>query len=360
MTDLTVTNSALPAHLQTLFGGAEVNDDMTAGVSGGYPIISYRGKVWAISRGGERTIIVNEEGDPRASIEVVLIKANPNVSKIYYPAGYEEGSNDKPTCYSNDGITPGLDAEERQAEKCAVCPHNQWGSRISETGAKGKACSDSRRVAVASPQDLEDVMLLRIPAASLRELADYGKGLSKRGVPYQALTTKVRFDPESAYPKMLFQPSRWLTQEEAEVAAELRDSTLVGDITTLTMSRAAGDVAAVAAQPEADPLAALGPRPDFVPPTTATAAPAPAPAATTTASTPRRGRPPKAAVTQEQVNAALGGQPAPATSTGLGATEAPAPVQAAPVAEPAPQTNTLVAAAEQSLDELLGSLGLDD
>jgi hypothetical protein len=65
-------------------------------------------------------------------------------------------------------------------------------------------------------------------------------------------------------------------------------------------------------------------------------------------------------VTQEQVNAALGGQPAPATSTGLGATEAPAPVQAAPVAEPAPQTNTLVAAAEQSLDELLGSLGLDD
>jgi hypothetical protein len=122
MTDLTVTNSALPAHLQTLFGGAEVNDDMTAGVSGGYPIISYRGKVWAISRGGERTIIVNEEGDPRASIEVVLIKANPNVSKIYYPAGYEEGSNDKPTCYSNDGITSGARGSPRPGPRARLAP----------------------------------------------------------------------------------------------------------------------------------------------------------------------------------------------------------------------------------------------
>eukprot|EP00729_Bicosta_minor_P019763 gene19763-31784_t len=57
-------------------------------------------------------------------------------SKVFYNSGFVEGSVAKPTCYSNDGIAPASDAEEPQSKKCNVCPHNQWGSRITENGGK--------------------------------------------------------------------------------------------------------------------------------------------------------------------------------------------------------------------------------
>ena len=88
----------LPAHIAAL---ASSNNDLTGGVgAGGFPVISYKGKVWHIVDGDSRELVTNSEGDPASSLELVVIRANPNLSKVYYAKGYEEGSNEKPTCYS--------------------------------------------------------------------------------------------------------------------------------------------------------------------------------------------------------------------------------------------------------------------
>lgn len=224
----------LPAHIAKAFG-VDGNSDLTSGVSGGYPILSYRGKVWAVTSGGVREPVLDNSGDPRASLEVVLVKANPHVSKIFYPNGYQEGSTEKPACYSNDGVAPAIDAESRQAAKCAICPHNQWGSRISETGSKGKACADSRRVAVAPVGDIENPMLLRIPAASLRELANYANMLVRRQTPYQAVVTKIGFDHEAAYPKLTFKALRYLDEAEARTVMDVMNREIITQITTMSV-----------------------------------------------------------------------------------------------------------------------------
>lgn len=254
-------NSSLPAHLLGAFG--KHNDELSSGVSGGYAVLSIKGKTWALSEGGTRTIIKREDGDPASSIEVVIIKANPHLSKVYYEGGYTEGSEDKPVCYSNDSIAPALDAARPQCQSCAACPHNVWGSRISENGSKGKACADSRRIAVVPSGQLDHLMLLRVPAATLKDLSVYADLLTRRNAPYQAVVTKIGFDPEMAHPKLTFKAIRWLAAEEASQVLEAASSDVAAQIV--------GNVARV--QDEA--VAALPAQR----PTASAARPAPAPAA---------------------------------------------------------------------------------
>ena len=243
----------LPAHISKMFGG-ESNNALSEGIGQGYGVISYKGKVWHIVRGEDRELVVNDEGEPRASLEIVILKANPQLSKVWYAKGYEEGSTAAPDCYSNNGLTPEADVEDPQSEKCAICPHNQWGSRITETGGKGKACSDSRRLAVVPAGQLNDPMLLRTPAASLKALSQYGQSLDKRGVPYQAVVTKISFDHTVAHPSFVLKPLRFLGEEELE------------EVQAVMSERAINQIIGIEASPHALERAAELPKPAPVKP----------------------------------------------------------------------------------------------
>ena len=216
----------VPAHIRAKWGAVN-NSDMSAGVNASFSILSYKGKVWHVVQGDNRTLIKGEDGEPRSSIEVVILKANPTVSKLYYKGGYVEGNSDRPTCYSHDGVAPAIDAVEKQSLKCAICPHNQWGSKTTESGAKGKECSDSRRLAVAAAGDLENPMLLRVPAATLKDLKAYGDLLARRETPYQAVVTKIGFDYDVAYQKLTFTALRWLDAGDVNIVAEVLDGPVV-------------------------------------------------------------------------------------------------------------------------------------
>jgi hypothetical protein len=210
------------------------------GVSGGFPIISIKGKVFTRVAGDEREIIMKKdedgEGGPASSINVVILKQNPALSKVFYAGKYSEGSDEKPTCYSNNGLTPEDDSEEKQASKCSVCPHNQWGSRITDSGGKGKACADSRRIAVAALGLINDPMLMRVPAASLKQIDQYGDSLVKRQVPYQLVVTKIGFDYSVAHPALTFKPVGMVDETTADQIAEMLNEPVIDRILGLTPS----------------------------------------------------------------------------------------------------------------------------
>jgi hypothetical protein len=146
------------------------------------------------------------------SIDVVLVKANKGTSKVFYAKGYQEGGEaTKPDCFSNFGDRPDPAVAAPQAKSCAVCPNNQWGSKIGDNGGKGKACQDSVRMAIATPDLINDPYLLRVPPASIKSLGEYGKMLAKRGVGYSMVVTKIGFDMESPTPKLTFKPTGLLS-----------------------------------------------------------------------------------------------------------------------------------------------------
>lgn len=244
--------------VSSVFGGNKAaNDELGAGIASSYGIIGIKGKVWSTRFGGNDTPLMREDGDgPRGSIEVVVIKAAAAISKIYYKGGYTDGSNAAPDCWSANGVTPDASVQNKCNKTCADCPMNAWGSRVSEAGKPGKACADSRRIAVTPIADIDNEafggpMLLRVPAASLKELKAYGDLLSSYQVPYYAAATRISFDPKEAFPKFVFTAMRPLTDAEAKKIMALRD-----DKRVTTVLNEALDIRGAAPAPEQDEVPA--------------------------------------------------------------------------------------------------------
>ena len=226
----------LPAYLQQAMqaaGDTNLASELAGGIGLGFPVISFKGKEWAISEGGTIEPLIDDDGEALRSIEVIIVRANPSLSKTYYANGYVPGSADPPDCFSNDGVAPDAQAAHPQAAKCAACPHAVWGSKITDNGSKAKACADAKRTAVMFPGDLETVYLLRVPAASLKDLAQFADTLGKRRVPPHAVVTKVSFVTGVAHPQLAFKASRFAEQDEYNAAEELRDSEVVRQIVGL-------------------------------------------------------------------------------------------------------------------------------
>jgi hypothetical protein len=229
-------NPALPAAIKKLAALAtiETPNELTGGVLGGFPVLSYKGKVWRIREGGQEEMYLDQNDNPMPFIEVVLVQANPTLSKIYYEGAFVEGSQEPPRCFSNQGDKPDASVQQPLSRTCAVCPKNVWGSKISDAGKKLKACQDSRRMAVVFADDLYNnaanvdavkVLLLRVPPASLNVVKDYQeKVLGPKGLPFFGLVTRIQFDPSAAHPQFVLKPSRFINDDEAEAISKLRGS----------------------------------------------------------------------------------------------------------------------------------------
>lgn len=195
--------NTLPAHFAGATAGMSLNDAAEEFASVKFPVISTKGGRFHVKRDGEKTLIMrpktnpNDPNEPATYLEVAIL--NLQKSKTYYESGYTEGAEDKPTCFSNDGITPDSSVDAKQCATCALCPHNAWGSGSNEKGeaTKGKACSDVQRLAVAAVGNMADPMMFRVPPASLKNLAEMSKFLSKKNIPLNGVVVRVSFDTDA-------------------------------------------------------------------------------------------------------------------------------------------------------------------
>jgi hypothetical protein len=222
--------------ISSRFANVKAENDLAANIQGGFSILGYRGKVWSTRYRGEEVQLMRDDGDgPRGSVEVVIVKASPSISKIFYKAGWVEGSSAPPDCFSTNGVTPDAGVQLKECTTCAACPKNAWGSRITPAGKQGKACSDSRRLAVVPLLDIKNEMLggpmlLRVPAASLQEFAQYGDRMGKMGYPYYSIGTRIAFDAKESYPKFVVNEVRPLSDAEADLVVALREDPVVARI----------------------------------------------------------------------------------------------------------------------------------
>lgn len=226
----------IPAGLGQLpaaFQGQALTDELAGGIGQSFGIITYKGKVWHTKFQGVEKTLMRDDGDgPRNSIEVVIIKAAPVISKIWYETGYVEGSSAPPDCWSVNGMTPDPASPKKQSTTCAGCPKNVFGSRVSEAGKPTKECMDSKRLAVVPLEDIDNEiyngpMMLRVPAASLKELVAYSNQLRGVNFDYYMVGTRISFDVNEAYPKFQLRAIRALTDAEAAKVIKLREDSRV-------------------------------------------------------------------------------------------------------------------------------------
>lgn len=233
-------NAQLPAHLQAL---QEQENIVTRDST---PILSLKGKTWRMRIDGEETILTRTnadgESEPVPQVKVVVLNVNPNRSRTFYAGAYDSSKNASPDCWSSDGTRPDKDVKQPVAATCASCPNSVKGSKVNDAGKETTACSVLKRIAVIPAVRPEmTAMLLKIPQTSIwdkNNAENEAKGwfawdqyidfLRQRGLKHTAgVVTKIKFDPNVEYPKLLFSAERWLTAEETTSVVPLVNSEAV-------------------------------------------------------------------------------------------------------------------------------------
>lgn len=242
----------LPAHLaafQATMGNLlAVGEAAIGGIqSGAHPRISIKQNRWRLV-----DVQGNEQVLPTLELYAIVIDANPNLSKIYYDKPYNPADTEPmaPACFSDNGVGPSSRAEKPQSVSCAACPHNVWGSKITSSGAKTRACGDSKKIAVILADNPNGpVYELRIPAASMANFANAVKQLFGRGIPLPAVIFRLTFDTTSDYPKILFEATGYATAEQMQVVTEVLQTDEVIEATGRDDQPYNGPIASAAAAP---------------------------------------------------------------------------------------------------------------
>jgi hypothetical protein len=246
--------------------------------SGGesFPRISIKGARFRIVEGDTETVLES------TSLDVVVVGANPRLSKTWYAKAWTPDSEPQaPDCFSLDGVSPDPQATDPQNDLCASCPQNAWGSKVTPTGQQIKACSDNKRLAVVSADDpTGPVYLLSVTPAALKGLNQYQKELSVRGIPPEIVKTKISFDTDASFPKLKFGFGGFLDADSQAVVDTLFGAAQVKEITGETLRQPVAIPQIAAPAPVAPKPAVQAVAPVVEP------APAPAPAQ---AAAPKRG-----------------------------------------------------------------------
>lgn len=222
---IVVPEGGLPAHVvnkQAKIG----NQDLVDGIStGAPPSIVLKGTRFALKSEGEERIV------DATTIKLVILQGRPGLYKAWYATNYDPGQAEgkAPDCHSKDGIKPDADSTLKQAETCAGCRQNQFGSGKNEKGevTKGKACSDNKIAAVFYDGR---AWQLKIPPASLRAFGDYVRQLGNHDIDASRVITVVGFNPQMSHPVLTFQYGGFLPEAAVPKIDEFKASDEVENI----------------------------------------------------------------------------------------------------------------------------------
>ena len=183
--------------------------------------ISIKGGIFRMSVGSQE-VAKNED----RAMNIIIVAAAPKTSRQYYAAIYQEGVTTAPDCWSADGSVPSANCANKQSSSCATCPQNIAGSGLNNS----RACRYLHRLAVVLENDAVngDVYGLALAATSLfgkgesgkMPLFQYAKLLGAHGMNITDVVTEMRFDTDSATPKLIFRAVRPLEIAELEAIKE--------------------------------------------------------------------------------------------------------------------------------------------
>lgn len=164
------------------------------------------------------------QGNQIKGDELDIVVVDHILENCYYPGNYDSDNPAPPTCYAfgreESEMAPHPNVKEPQASKCSECEWNKFGTA---DNGKGKACKNTRRLAVIPADAAEsaekvmaaEVAFVKVPVTSVKGWASYVRALSAMDniPPLGAVTTLgVVPDPKSQF-KATFQKSNLVDPE---------------------------------------------------------------------------------------------------------------------------------------------------
>lgn len=199
--------------------------------------ISIKGGVFRLLAGGKEVASIDER-----FLDVVIVKAAPKVSRVFYAKSYDADAVTGPDCWSADGETPSPESANRQASRCSECPQNIAGSGQGNS----RACRYQQRLAVVLANNVDgDVLQLALPATSIfgkadgdnRPLQEYARWLAAQDISPETVVTRMKFDTKSESPKLFFKAMRWLNDDEYNTVETQGASSDAEKAVTMTVAK---------------------------------------------------------------------------------------------------------------------------
>lgn len=264
--------SAMPAHIAA-FQEDPKNSNIQDRSS--TPTLSPSGKAWTVIINGEKTPMMkrNAEGDeePIPVFRAVVVDYAKQRGRAYYEGTYDPNEIKAPDCWSNDGRLPDASVEHKQSPKCEGCPMSAKGSRV--VGTRSMVACSSHLMLALVPASKLDFTPLRLKLAITSIWDKEGKDQQAQGwfawdqfVDYlrqngvkntAAVLTKIKFDPATEYPKLLFNAGGWLPPEKFAQALDVAKTEDVKNLLTRSWAPKAEE----AAPPAEEVAAKEGPTP---------------------------------------------------------------------------------------------------
>lgn len=235
MSNVTTFKDNLPLHLQNV-----KLDDFTKAFSasgGSNKRITLRGRVFRLVDGGKE---ITKNTDP--FMDVVIVNGSRTVQKAYYGSEYDPDETAAPDCWSSDGERPDADAADPQGTHCKECPQATKGSG----GPNRAACRFSMRLAVVLRNNIAgDVYQLILPQKTLFGQGDidhmpflqYGKYVAQSGYNLNMLSTRLTFDTDADFPKLVFSNAGWLDEHDYKTAIAQGESQIAVNASKLSFSK---------------------------------------------------------------------------------------------------------------------------
>jgi hypothetical protein len=137
-----------------------------------------------------------------------------------YPGAFDPKNITPPVCFAiganPTAMVPSKNSPELQSDACGACPMNQYESAAV---GKGKACKNSRTLAVLLPDADADTPLLKlsVSATALKGFDAFVAGVARQfTVPPYGVIVSVGFNPNETYGSLVFSDPR--PNQNVEVA----------------------------------------------------------------------------------------------------------------------------------------------
>jgi hypothetical protein len=180
----------LPAHLKNRRSQA-VATEVSAGLGSAQPphVSLKDNKFTLVDAAGNRKPVET------TYLDCVIIDGQKGRSRTFWGVGavYEGDNSGPPLCFSDNNVGPSINAQEPQAQTCAICPMARFDSDVSKkTGRPVPACKVLKKLAVMLP-GFNFPFQLRVPVMSHAALATYSNEFKANSADVSDVITRVTF-----------------------------------------------------------------------------------------------------------------------------------------------------------------------
>ncbi len=218
--------TGLPAYLQNL-PSRDLAQTAIANVGAGSPpyLSIQAGRFTLIDIAGNMLPAQKMDAQGNIYIDVVIVDINNHISKIFFGLNkpYDPDNPTPPICFSDNGIAPSIASGQPQSPTCASCPHNVWGSKISQMGSQVKQCADQQKIALYAPEYSDGLFLLRIPPGSFSNWRAYMAKFAGAGLDPDRVITRISFE-QNAVGTLIFHSASYITEQMVGVVAKMIES----------------------------------------------------------------------------------------------------------------------------------------